>query len=135
MNIKTTAILVLMAVFGTGIVYKYISLNGVINDKENNILALEATLMATKLRLNTEQINSKSLESKLVALNDEIIAKAKLNKELSLKYEEWSNKPPEIKYVNKVVKEIVVETKYVDGVCEDGLDLNKKISGLKYEDL
>ena len=48
---------------------------------------------------------------------------------------EWKNKPTEIKYVDKVVKEIIKEPKYVKGVCEDGLELNRMIGGLKYEDL
>lgn len=135
MQIKTTILLIFLAIVGSGIVYKYFDLTGDISDRDKTILELRADLSETELRLGTEEMNVATLKNKIDERNKEIARKAAQNQELITKFKEWEKKPPEIKYVNKIVKEIVIETKYEKGVCEDGLELNRQISGLKYENL
>jgi len=135
MGLRTTIILIVIAVLGTSIVYKYYSLTGEISDRDNVILKLRKTVSDTKLRLNTENGNVASLKETIRLNNEDIERKTIANKELKRKFEEWKAKPPKIKYVNKVVNKIITETKYVKGKCEDGLELNRKISNLKYENI
>ena len=133
MQIKTTILLVVIAILGSGIVYKYFDLTGDIEDRDKTILELRTDLSDTERRLTTEEGNVASLKHKIDERNKEIERKALANKKLKEEFIAWQNKPAKIKYVNKVVREIVTETKYEKGNCEDGLELNRKIAQLDYE--
>lgn len=132
MSIKTTIILVAIAILGTSIIYKYYSLTSDISSRDTTILELRASLNETKLRLNTEKGNVVTLNETIRLNNEELKKIAINNAKLKKEFDEWMAKPPKVKYVNKVVNKIITETKYIDGNCSDGLKLNETISNLDY---
>lgn len=103
-------------------------LNKTIVTKDKDILELNMSLLSSLNNVKTLQLD---IEKSNVLIYKQSEEHDKLINEVNL----WKEQPPEIKYVDKVVKTIVTQTKYVKGVCEDGLELNRMIGGLKYEDL
>lgn len=90
------------------------------NDSQRDIAIEHANVINLTNKLDIINLKSQELEQtinkKMVELN------------------EWKNKPPEIKYVEKV-KNIVLDKGFDSKECEDGLRLMKSISELKYEEL
>ena len=90
------------------------------NDSQRDIAIEHANVINLTNKLDIINLKSQELEQtinkKMVELN------------------EWKNKPPEIKYVEKV-KNIVLDKGFDSKECEEGLRLMKSISELNYEEL
>ena len=117
------------------ITMKYISLTSEIKrqsieieKKTKTIADLEMDKMGLKFERDNFEATIDTVNAKieLLATNE-----AKAIKDL----EEWKSKPAEIKYetIYKTIPKEVI--KYKEGNCEDGLELNRAIAEMKYEDL
>lgn len=135
MGIRVTILLIFITAIVTGVGYKIYSLNSVIEDQKIIISDINNEKKALELKLTVEKTNTVRLKENIEYTNKELESLASINKNLTSEFEEWKKRPPEIKYRTKVVKEIITNTEYVNGKCEDGLELNRKISEMKYEDL
>lgn len=110
-------------------------LKSTITIKETEINRLVGELDKTKLQLGIERQNVNALSNDIEkgnieakALEDKLINKSK-------ELEEWKNKPAEIKYVTKYVKDIIEDKRFDSKECQDGIELNKAISKIEYKDL
>ena len=114
-------------------VYKYNSLNNIIAEKDKQI----RDLLAEEKILNAEIIVLKSNEDTLKqSLKDqnEKLSKLAIENEANLKkFHEWRNKANNEKYKNSKLNSLLTEAKAK--TCEDGININKSISSLRYEDL
>ncbi len=135
MGIRVTILLIFITAIVTCIGYKIYSLNSVIEDQKIIISDITNEKKALELKLTVEKSNTVRLKENIEYTNKELELLASKNKNLAVEFEEWKKRPPEIKYKTKVIKEIITNTEYVNGNCEDGLELNRKISEMKYEDL
>lgn len=135
MGIRVTILLIFITAIVTGVGYKIYSLNSVIEDQKIIISDITNEKKALELKLTVEKSNTVRLKENIEYTNKELELLASKNKNLAVEFEEWKKRPPEIKYKTKVIKEIITNTEYVNGNCEDGLELNRKISEMKYEDL
>jgi hypothetical protein len=90
------------------------------NDSQRDIAIEHANVINLTNKLDIINLKSQELEQSI-------------NKKM-VELNEWKNKPPEIKYVEKV-KNIVLDKGFDSKECEDGLRLMKSISELKYEEL
>lgn len=90
------------------------------NDSQRDIAIEHANVINLTNKLDIINLKSQGLEQSI-------------NKKM-VELNEWKNKPPEIKYVEKV-KNIVLDKGFDSKECEDGLRLMKSISELKYEEL
>lgn len=90
------------------------------NDSQRDIAIEHANVINLTNKLDIINLKSQELEQSI-------------NKKM-VELNEWKNKPPEIKYVEKV-KNIVLDKGFDSKECEEGLRLMKSISELKYEEL
>lgn len=90
------------------------------NDSQRDIAIEHANVINLINKLDIINLKSQELEQSI-------------NKKM-VELNEWKNKPPEIKYVEKV-KNIVLDKGFDSKECEEGLRLMKSISELKYEEL
>jgi hypothetical protein len=86
------------------------------NDSQRDIAIEHANVINLTNKLDIINLKSQELEQSI-------------NKKM-VELNEWKNKPPEIKYVEKV-KNIVLDKGFDSKECEDGLRLMKSISELK----
>ena len=90
------------------------------NDSQRDIALEHANVINLTNKLDIINLKSQELESSV----------NKKMEELNV----WKNKPPDIKYVEKV-KNIVLDKGFDSKECEEGLRLMKSISELNYEEL
>lgn len=104
---------------------------------KNEILTLNSENTALKLELVQTQQNTDKLKEAIANSNKAIEELKATNNKLTEDYNKWKNKPVEVKYKDRVVKEVV--TVYKDGNvsqdCKKALELLNKISNIKYKDL
>lgn len=139
MDFKVKVMIILVSIIfitvGGYVSWKFYNLNSKIGYLEETIETKDKTIVDLNLKLITSESNVNELRLSIEESNNKILQNSLKQKELLAEVDKWKNKPAEIKYVDKVVKTIVKETKYVKGNCEDGLELNRMIGGLKYENL
>lgn len=90
------------------------------NESQRDIAIEHANVINLNNKLDIINLKSKELE-------DSINIKVK-------ELDDWKNKPPEVKYTEKV-KNIIVNKGYDSKECSEGLKLMESISKLKYEEL
>jgi len=112
------------------------------------ITSLEKEIQDLKHRLELTTKSNGELTSQIIACeSNRDLIKIKLEeqnkllekykndiKEKSKKLKEWMNKPPKIKY-KVVYKYIDKKVDYNKATCKEGIELNKAISNINYDDL
>ena len=130
-NPKIIIILVIVAAIG----YKYYSLSSEISDLESTVS--KNTLKISELEKDKMGLKFErdDFEQALENVNAEI-DRMSVNEEKNLEeLAKWKNRPPEIKF-KTIYKEIPQKVEvYKKGECKDGLELNRVISEMSYEDL
>lgn len=132
---KIYGTLAFILILSVSIGYVIYDLKKTIKFQDERITKLEQEKTTLVTDLAIERVNIDKLLVSMDKQNHTIKVEADRVARLTSELEEWQKRPPEIKYVNKIVKEIITNTEYVLGDCEAGLELNRKISELKYEDL
>lgn len=132
---KIYGALAFILILSVSIGYVIYDLKKTIKFQDERITKLEQEKTTLVTDLAIERVNVDKLLVSIDKQNHTIKVEADRVARLTSELEEWQKRPPEIKYVNKIVKEIITNTEYVSGDCEAGLELNRKISELKYEDL
>lgn len=124
---------VILAIIG-GIWYKYNDLNNQIeylqtqldrNISKNNEYRLEMAISKGNVDKLKEALNTTNDQLKKLTVDKNKISKA---------FEDYKNLPLENKIKASDFKELLQKDAKFKETCEYGLELNKKISGLKYED-
>lgn len=130
--------LVVVLIIGGTIWYKISSkisnLEETVKTKTDELVTASNNIEDLKLRLALEKTNTDKLSKELDNINASATVLDNKIKEANQELIKWKNKPVEIKYVDKV-KEIIVNKNNNVNDCNYGLELNKKISNLKYEEL
>lgn len=112
--------------------WKYVDLKWTISEQEKKIEYYKEKNLILQVDLETEQHNIETLKKTVESLNLSI-AKIKIkNEEIEKNYKDFKEKALEDKYKNAKVIDIL---KSRADTCEEGLRINKIISGLKYEEL
>ena len=139
MDFKVKILLIVFGIIMTLVIsvgsWKILSLNNEVTFLKESIEIKDAKIIELNLINLSNEKNISELRRSIDIENFRLLEAYTEKQALINEVNEWKNKPTEIKYVDKVVKEIIKEPKYVKGVCEDGLELNRMIGGLKYEDL
>lgn len=132
--VKNPKIIAVVVIAGF-IWYKYADLTGTIEHKQSIIEKRDkriGELEKDKLGL---QFEKNDLTHAVNELSNTVNAMEKESENSKLELALWKDKPPEIKY-KTIYKEIPKKVEvYKKGVCEDGLELNRVISEMNYEDL
>jgi len=125
-----------VAIIG-GIWYKINTLENKIDELKLSYDTEVTNHNQTKLKLALKESVNKGLLVAIEQRNEDILELNKKQNGLLKEIADWESQPPKIKYIK--LKERVmqkVDTKKIDeGVCEEGLELNKKISNLKYVEI
>lgn len=139
MDFKVKILLIVFGIIMTLVVsvggWKIFSLNNEVSFLKESIEIKDAKIVELNLINLSNEKNISELRRSIDIENFRLLEVYTEKQALINEVNEWKNKPAEIKYVDKVVKEIIKEPKYIKGVCDDGLELNRMIGGLKYEDL
>ena len=139
MDFKVKILLIVFGIIMTIVIsvgsWKIFSLSNEVTFLKESIEIKDAKIIELNLINLSNEKNISELRRSIDKENFRLLEAYTEKQALINEVNEWKNKPTEIKYVDKVVKEIIKEPKYVKGVCEDGLELNRMIGGLKYEDL
>lgn len=126
---------VLLAIILGYVGYKYNDMNNQIeylqhnlelNISKNNQNTLELALIKGSEKRLKQALDEANKQLKQISLDKEDIEK---------KFEDYKNLPLDKKVTNKELLELLKKDDQFKKTCEYGLQLNKKISGLKYEDL
>jgi len=134
---RTIAIIVGVLLIVGSIWYK-------INSLSNQVDALNLKLEKctnlhdkTKLKLALKESEVKGLRLNIDERNKEIKELNERYRAVQEDFNNWKKKPKQIKYkyIYKTVTKRVNMDTLNDGVCKDGLELNKAIAEMKYEDL
>lgn len=114
----------------TFIATKYYSMN-------NEIHTLKSENTALMLEISQSKQNVDKLTEAIKVSNAAIENLKITNSKLSEEYNNWKNKPPEVKYKDRIVKEVVTvyKDKNMATDCKAALDLLNKISTLQYNNL
>jgi len=120
-----------------------------INSLNSKIDGLQASVKQLENKLNVKRVELINRDNVIVALNssiddmtatidesNRIIEQQAIDIKTSKdKLHKWMNKPPEVKYktIYKTIHSDVID--FNQATCKEGIDLNKDIAGLKYEDL
>jgi len=132
MRAKTALLMILIVIILTVCFYYTKSLNDKILEQSESIVSYEQMITEMSVKLTTTENTVDALIKEVNTHNDLIDKESVKYKALLTKYNTWVNKPPEVKYINKVVKQLVTETKYIETDCSD---INKMIEGIEYDDL
>ena len=130
MGFRTIAGLTTALVIITSIATIYYNMKTEIDNLTNENLSLKLEVLQSEQNVNTLkdaiELSNKTIES--LKIDNEILTE---------EFNTWKSKPVEVKYRDRVVKEVV--TKYRDSNisnnCEAALELLNKISKIKYNDL
>jgi len=122
--------------------FKISALNNTISEKDKRILELSNTLEKQKLIvINRDNVigiltyNISDLNRTITIMNDRVLASAKELQVTKAKYEAWKAKPPKEKFIYIYKDVIKPNVDYNSTSCEEGLELNKRISEIDYESL
>ena len=122
---------ILVAVIGI-ITWKYHDLKSTIEDLEKQVTDYKNQYLVCQVDLTTEQYNVEKLKNTIATLNTNIENLEIKNKEIQSLYDNYKAQSTNEKYKNaKVIDAMKAQVT----TCEEGLRLNKIISGMKYEDL
>lgn len=126
---------ILIAVILIAVGWKYYSLTSEISDLEDTVTSKNLKISELEKDKMALKFERDDFESALDSVNKEIERMA-VNEEKALsELEEWKNKPPEVKY-KTIYRDIPQKVEvYKKGDCKDGLELNRAISEMNYEDL
>lgn len=134
-NIIITFIIISVIGFG------YYKISSTISDYKEQIVLEKAETKKYLDKYNDSQRDIAIEHANVINLNNKLeiinIKSQELENTTASKVEEltiWKNKPPEIKYVEKV-KNVVMDKGFESKECSEGLRLMKSISELKYEEL
>lgn len=105
---------------------EYLQHNLELNISKNNQNVLELALLKGNENRLKQALDEVNKQLKQISLDKEDIEK---------KFEDYKNLPLDKKVTNKELLELLKKDDQFKKTCEYGLQLNKKISGLKYEDL
>ena len=132
MDIRTKLIAAAVVVVGIFILYwsmnREIKIRDDIINKLNNKVSEKETLIISK------DNNINDLKLSIAEANVKVYETSISNQKLLQEVDEWKNKPAEVKYVNKEVIKII-NTREGNDLCAYGLELNRQIGELKYEDI
>lgn len=132
MDIRTKLIAAAVVVVGIFILYwnmnREIAIRDDIINQLNNKVSEKETLIISK------DNNINDLKLSIAEANVKVYETSISNQKLLQEVDEWKNKPAEVKYVNKEVIKII-NTKEGNDLCAYGLELNRQIGELKYEDI
>lgn len=132
MDIRTKLIAAAVVVVGIFILYwnmnREIAIRDDIINQLNNKVSEKETLIISK------DNNINDLKLSIAEANVKVYETSVSNQKLLQEVDEWKSKPVEVKYVNKEVIKII-NTKEGNDLCAYGLELNRQIGELKYEDI
>lgn len=113
----------------------YVYVKTLLNEKDARIATLEKDLKDEVTNSATERANVITLKYELKKLS---IANDELNTEFNLakaEFELWKASKPEVKYVNKVIKEIIRIPAEESDFCKAAKSFNEKLSELNYDEI
>lgn len=125
----TLPIIIALAVI---VCWKYVDLKWTINNLEEQLTNYKEKNLILQVDLETEQSNIQQLEKTIESLNLSMNKIELKNKEIEKTYTDYKNKTLEEKYHNAKVIDVM---KSRAETCEEGMRMNKIISGMKYEEL
>lgn len=118
----------------SGIGYKYYSLTNEISDLQTELTKSVNDSNNLRLEVALEQSNNKKLKESISSLNEDL-KKVTLDKETIKKnFEKYKKLPLKDKVTNEELKKLLNSSSEYKNSCEYGIELNKKISGLKYDE-
>ena len=117
-----------------GIFILYWSMNREIEIRDDIINQLNNKVSEKETLIISKDNNINDLKLTIAEANVKVYETSVTNQKLLQEVEVWKNKPVEVKYVNKEVVKII-NTKEGSDLCAYGLELNKQIGELKYEDI
>ena len=132
MDIRTK--LIAAAVVVVGIFILYWSMNREIKIRDDIINQLNNKVSEKETVIISKDNNINDLKLSIAEANVKVYETSVSNQKLLQEVDEWKNKPAEVKYVNKEVIKII-NTKEGNDLCAYGLELNRQIGELKYEDI
>jgi len=134
---RTIAIIAGVLLIVGSIWYKINSLNNQIEELQVKLEKCSNLHDKTKLKLALKESEIRGLQIAIDNRNKEINDLHKKYLKVQSEFNAWKKKPKEVKYkyIYKTVGKYVDMKKLQDGLCKDGLELNKAISEMKYEDL
>lgn len=133
LNIKIMLpiIIILTSIIG----WKYVDLKWTIADQQDQIEMLTKKNMAHQVDLETEKSNNSILKQTITDLNSSISSYQARNQNLLDNLEKFKTSAAKDKYKSEQAIKIIESKLYQSEDCKAGLELNKMISELKYEDL
>lgn len=125
---------IIVLAIGGGILFKYNQMSNQIEDLES-MLALEISKGNEKsVQLGLANANYNAVKLALDDVNQQLkditLDKEQVEKELK----DFQNLPLSERITSKELKELLAKDDNFKKTCEYGLELNRRISGLKYED-
>lgn len=126
--------LIAAAVVVVGIFILYWSMNREIKIRDDIINQLNNKVSEKETVIISKDNNINDLKLSIAEANVKVYETSVSNQKLLQEVDEWKNKPAEVKYVNKEVIKII-NTKEGNDLCAYGLELNRQIGELKYEDI
>lgn len=111
--------------------WKYWDLTSTIKEQKEEIKTLEQLTVVLRTDLNTERGNVELLKNTVEELNVSIEKISVRNRKIQKEYDRFKNQSVEEKYTQQILNLLNSGS----ASCQDGIELNKSISGLKYEDL
>lgn len=126
--------LIAAAVVVVGIFILYWSMNREIEIRDDIINQLNNKVSEKETLIISKDNNINDLKLSIAEANVKVYETSVSNQKLLQEVDEWKSKPVEVKYVNKEVIKII-NTKEGNDLCAYGLELNRQIGELKYEDI
>ena len=117
-----------------GIFILYWSMNREIEIRDDIINQLNNKVSEKETLIISKDNNINDLKLTIAEANVKVYEASSVNQKLLQEVDVWKNKPAEVKYVNKEVVKII-NTKESSDLCAYGLELNRQIGELKYEDI
>ena len=117
-----------------GIFILYWSMNREIKIRDDIINQLNNKVSEKETIIISKDNNINDLKLTIAEANVKVYESSSVNQKLLQEVDVWKNKPAEVKYVNKEVVKII-NTKESSDLCAYGLELNRQIGELKYEDI
>lgn len=112
--------------------WKYVDMKWTISEQEEEIQYYKEKNLILQVDLETEQFNIEQLKKTIESLNMSMTKIELKNQEIEKNYTDFKKKTLEEKYHNAKVID-VLKSRAV--TCEEGLRINRIISGMKYEEL
>lgn len=112
--------------------WKYVDMKWTISEQEEEIQYYKEKNLILQVDLETEQFNIEQLKKTIESLNMSMTKIELKNQEIEKNYTDFKKKTLEEKYHNAKVIDVL---KSRADTCEEGLRINRIISGMKYEEL